>query len=307
EVAFRRRGGHAGLAAESGLGQGSFSMRGRVFHVAMAALTLGTLSGCSDTAAENTPPKTASPASTLFDAPTAGDISGQVIWEGDLPAPDWLEMRTDPPVARGQRTPNPNQAQVDPASKGIGNAVVFLRGAAARKSRPWDHPPVRVQMRDFKFRVHQGEAIGQVGFVRAGDGVDFVSRDAFHALEVRGAAFFSLRFVDANAITQRPLPERGLVDLSSAAGYYWMRAYLFVDEHPYYAHTDNEGRFHLKQVPPGEYQLVCWLANDHIRRRERDPENGLVTRLVYGPPLQIERAVTIRPKQNTDVCFTIQP
>src|SRR5262249_32457703 len=155
-----------------------------------------------------------------------------------------------------------------------------------RTSRPRESPTSGEGRGGFKFHVHQGEARRQVGFVRAGDGVDFVSRDAFHALEVRGAAFFSLRFVDANVVTHRLLPDRGLVDLTSAAGYYWMRAYFFVDEHPYYAHTDKQGRFHLKQVPPGEYQVVCWLANDHIKRRERDPENGLVTRLVFGAPLE---------------------
>src|SRR5262245_29090372 len=287
-------------------GQGRCTMRRRVFHVVIAALVFGTLSGCSDTAAENPPPKPNAAASTLFDPTTGGGISGQVVWQGDLPASEWLEMRTDPPVARGQRTPNPNQPQVDPASKGVGNAVVFLRGVDTRKTRPWDHPPVRIEMRDFTLHIHQGEAVRPVGFVRAGDGVEFVSRDPFHALEIRGAAFFSLRFVDANVTTQRTVTNRGLVDLTSAAGYYWMRAYLFVDEHPYYPHTDIEGRFHLKQVPPGEYQLVCWMANDRIARRERDPENGLVTRLVYGPPLEIERTVTIRTAQSTDVSFSIQ-
>src|SRR5262249_2901367 len=163
-------------------GQGRCSMPRRVFQVMIAALALGTLSGCTDRAAENPPPKPNSAASTLFDSTTAGDISGQVIWQGELPEPEWLEMRTHPPVARGQRTAHPNHPQVDPASKGIANAIVFLRGVDTRKARPWDLPPVRVEMRDFKFHVHQGEAGRHVGFVRTGDGVEFVSRDAFHAV-----------------------------------------------------------------------------------------------------------------------------
>ena len=74
---------------------------------------------------------------------------------------------------------------------------------------------------------------------------------------------------------------------------------------PYYARTDSQGGFHLKQVPTGDYRLVCWLPNYRIQRRERDPENGLVTRLVYGPPLATEQPVHVETKQNTDVTLTI--
>ena len=93
--------------------------------------------------------------------------------------------------------------------------------------------------------------------------------------------------------------------MSSGAGQFWMRGYLFVADHPYYTRTDADGSYRLTQVPPGDYRLVCWLPNYRIQRRERDPENGLVTRLVYGPPLATEQPVHVETKQNMDVTFTI--
>jgi plastocyanin len=38
----------------------------------------------------------------------------------------------------------------------------------------------------------------------------------------------------------------------------WMRSYIGVVEHPYFAVTNSEGTFELKNVPPGEYTIETW-------------------------------------------------
>ena len=38
----------------------------------------------------------------------------------------------------------------------------------------------------------------------------------------------------------------------------WMRAYLFVFAHPYYAITTKSGDFELKGIPPGTYTIEAW-------------------------------------------------
>jgi hypothetical protein len=87
-----------------------------------------------------------------------------------------------------------------------------------------------------------------------------------------------------------------VVELSSAAGRAWMRAYLFVDDQPYYAHTDTKGGFRLERVPPGRYELVCWLPSWRLRRQERDPETSLVTRRFFAPAAERRRPVEVRAK-----------
>jgi hypothetical protein len=37
-----------------------------------------------------------------------------------------------------------------------------------------------------------------------------------------------------------------------------MRAYVGVLQHPFFAVTDQNGRFEIKGVPPGTYTLVAW-------------------------------------------------
>jgi hypothetical protein len=250
------------------------------------------------------------PAATGFDPATSATLRGQVLWRGETPqAPPFryrLAQLTGDAVSEKRVRENPNAPQIDDRTGGVANAVVYLRGVDPKRGKSWDLPPVCVEQRDQRLSVRQGAARSPFGFVRRGDRVEMVSRDTlFHSLHAQGAAFFTLAFPDADRPRTRRLGTQGVVELTSAAGYFWMRAYLFVDDHPYYARTDAEGRFALEQVPPGSYQVVCWVPNWSVARHERDPESGVVTRLFFSPPLEATRQVTLEPRQGRVVQFTL--
>lgn len=262
------------------------------------------LSGCTDRGQE-APALAPTPAPALashFDPATACTLRGQVTWDGEILVVPPFEVWSIPLAEDGSRekhtAPNPNAPAVDPHTRGVANAVVFLRGVDSGHARPWDHPPVRVEMRDRQFHVLQGDRDTRVGFVRRGDRVEMVSRDpVFHAVHADGAAYFTLAFPDPDSPCGRQLNERDVVELSSAAGRYAMRAYLFVDDQPYYTRTDAAGRFVLENVPPGRYEVVCWLPNWVMERYEHDPETAVISRLYFRPPIVLTQpvAVTGRP------------
>ncbi len=243
-----------------------------------------------------------------FDPATAETITGRVTWTGDIPevAPFRSWVHLTPQGGDKLVRENPHAPRIDPMTKGAGNAVVFLRGVLPAESRPWDHPPVRVEQDDYRLHVRQGETDSPYGFVRRGELVEMVSRqNEFHSLQVRGAAFFTLAFPDPDQPRSRQLQNTGLVELTSGAGYYWMRAYLFVDEHPYYTRTDSSGRFTLSQVPPGNYELVCWMPNWLEDRHERDPETGLVFRHFFREPVKVTRQVRVGKGESPMVEFEV--
>jgi hypothetical protein len=160
---------------------------------------------------------------------------------------------------------------------------------------------VTIEQRDCQFRVLQGSEVSRVGFVRNGDDIEMVSRDPWmHALHAGGSVFFTLMFPDPDQPLRRSLSAPGLVELSSNNGYFWMRGYLFVDDHPYYCRTDHEGRFVLKDVPVGACTLVAWLPNWKVAKQERDPESGLVTRIAFDKPFEIERPLVVKEKDLKD-------
>ncbi len=278
----------------------------------LGGLFLAVVLGCGDAAPEPpNPPDDPPPSSpSAFNAETAGTIRGHVAWQGAIPQP--APYRISPSSTPGHvpgnriRRNNPNAPMIDPETRGVGNAVVHLRGVDANRARPWDHEPVVVELRDHRIELGQRPGPPAYAFVRRGEAIRMVSRQPmFHALHADGASFFTLPFPDPDQPLMRRLDQRGWVELSSSAGYFWMRAYLFVDDHPYYACTAPDGRFELRQVPPGDYELVCWMPNWVEDRRTRDPESGLVTRVYYRPPVQITRRVQVSPRGSCDVRFEL--
>ncbi len=55
--------------------------------------------------------------------------------------------------------------------------------------------------------------------------------------------------------------------LFSCSIHFWMKAYIRVFDHPYYALTDADGRFAIPQAPAGPVRLVIW----HERAGYRGP------------------------------------
>jgi hypothetical protein len=249
---------------------------------------------------------------THFDTARAGTIRGHVTWVGDIPVVPKLDGCSNPVTENGPRerivVPNPNAPHINPKTKSVANAVVFLRGVDRGAAREWDHPPVRVLPRDYRFHVLQGSNDSSIGFVRAGDEIEMESADAcFHALHAEGAAWFSLTFPDPHQPLRRALTRPGLLELTSAAGYYWMRAYLFVDHHPYYALTNADGQFILTGVPAGDYDLICWMPSWQEKRHERDPETSLYVRLTFRAPVELSRPTTVRAGTTARAAFDVSP
>jgi hypothetical protein len=274
----------------------------------MVVLLLAVAPGCDD--ARPQPPAAAPESGDLFDKGSTGEVTGSVVWKGALPSVQPLVGRPGL-VAAGfddeqAHAPNPNAPHIDGETRAVRGAVVFLRGIDPRHGRPWDLPPVRVVQRAGQFHVRQGDADGAVGFVRRGDAVEMVSADPrFYSLHAGGAAFFTLAFPDPDRPRTRRLASRGVVELTSAAGAFWMRGYLFVDDHPYYTRTDNEGLFQLKGVPPGRYEVVCWLPDWREASRELDAETAHICRLTFRPPLEVVQPVQIAPRRARTVAFEL--
>jgi hypothetical protein len=269
-------------------------MHGRTWTTGLCLLAL---LGCTELPDPPPSASQAAPVISSFDSANTGTVQGRVTWDGAVPVAEPMLIKAIAFHPFLYKNPVectlPHYPRVQ--NGGVTGAVVFLRSVDARAARPWDHPKVRVEFQDRQLRVHQGKHVSTVGFVKLGDAIEIVNRDAdFHLLRARGAAFFAAPLQVPDEPSRRPLTKAGIVDLTSGAGYLWLHGHLFVAEHPYYAQTDADGRFTLAHVPAGTYELVCWMPSWIVTRRERDPETGIMARLIWADPHEQTQAVEVR-------------
>ena len=230
------------------------------------------------------------------DPKSVGQIVGRITWTGEIPNPPKLTAAIpESPGYRFAEMPNPFAPPVSEPGRGLAEAVVSLEGIDPEASKPWTDSKVLVEMSGYRIRVKQDESQPRrSGFIPVGGQVEFVSRDAnHHSLRARGAAFFALPFPEPEKPSTRTFDKPGLVELTSGSGYHWAAADLFVVEHPYYTITNVDGSFELPAVPPGAYQLVVRVRNWNIVGRERDPESGLVFKLLFAPVLEKRIPVSV--------------
>ena len=83
---------------------------------------------------------------------------------------------------------------------------------------------------------------------------------------------------------------------------------IFVVPHPYYAVTDESGKFELTDVPPGEYELVAWHEGWTLLRQEGAIDvltQRKIQRPVFSDPKTWEKKVEVRASDTAVVGFTI--
>lgn len=245
------------------------------------------------------------PLAERFHPEETGQIVGQVLWEGEVPtiAPLPTHMTPYSPVIQIPR-PNPLAPQVS-ASHGLADAIVRLQRVDLTRSRPWDLSVPTVEAHNLDFRVKVDGRESRYGIIRAGSTINLVSREKMmHSIRAQGTDYFTQMLTDPNRPVARTFSTPGIAELSSGSFFYWARSFLIVSEHPYVAVTDSEGRFHLDQVPSGEYEITCWKGNWQIDHYDRDPEYLIPVRIAMKPAVEKAQPIRVRVGESSPVRFT---
>jgi plastocyanin len=180
-----------------------------------------------------------------------GTINGTVTFQGTPPAPQKIEVTKDANVCGAEGAKISEAVVVGPGG-GIANAVVRLTGITKGAALPAAKPTLDQKV--CQFRPH-------VVLIPAGGTLTVMNSDGIlHNVHTYGEANPPVNKAQPGFKKQIELqfdkpefPIRVECDAHS-----WMKAWLVVHEHPYYAVTDASGNFTLANVPPGDYDLEVW-------------------------------------------------
>jgi Carboxypeptidase regulatory-like domain len=136
--------------------------------------------------------------------------------------------------------------------QGIRNVVVSLQPPPPDATWPVPLPMVQMDQEQCVF-------VPRVVVVPAGGTVEFLNTDRLlhnlHSASTGNPAFNRTqpRGRTVPIVFTKPEIIRVACDLHP-----WMRAWVVVAEHPFYAVTNDQGEFRLDHVPPGAYTLQLW-------------------------------------------------
>lgn len=232
-----------------------------------------------------------------------GTISGTVKWSGPMPHLTAMPITKDPQICDPEhhKTRDLERLIVGPDG-GVANTVVFLKTIVAGKAMDIPQPRRFLNQKYCRYEPH-------ILLVPENTDLQMESSDAtLHTIHMDGAASYNLPFPFPNQIVTRDMHTPGLVNLRCNGGHTWMNAEMFVVKHPYYAVTDESGRFSLKDVPPGQYQLMAWHEGWRVLREEGAFDvltERRIARPIFSEPRTWEKDVAVQPNGATEVDFTI--
>jgi plastocyanin len=188
-----------------------------------------------------------------------GAVAGTVRLAGQAPPVRLLQPRVDPAVCGSE--PRPSEALVVSASGGVKNAVVFI---GHERMEGWRSPTTfQIDQRGCAFVPH-------VPIIPPGSTVEILNSDGilhnFHTVSRLNPPMNLAQPGKAKPLRvtfERPEVVPVKCDLHGEG---FMRAWIVVAAHPYYALTDDEGRFRLADVPPGPHTLEVWHETLGTRR-----------------------------------------
>ena len=175
-----------------------------------------------------------------------------------------------PPVEHERRV-NPAELGMPPGreSSDRRRSVVYLDPAPRGAFDAREEPPARLDQRDESFVPH-------VLAIVAGTTVDFPNSDrTYHnVFSLSKTRSFDLGRYAAGRSKAVRFDKPGIVrvfcDIHSH-----MSAFILVFAHRYFAVTDDDGRYHIDNVPPGSYNVVAWNEAMALEsRRAVIPDTG---------------------------------
>ena len=235
------------------------------------------------TPAHAAPPAAPVAASVVAADGQYGKIKGRLVWGGEkAPTPKALDVNKDTNVCGKGGTLVDRDTIVDPKTKGVRWGLAYIlnpkgTNPGAVEALVKKHPKVEL---DQKFCEYVPYVVGlndqQTLLLKSSDEVNH----NVHLTAFTNEAFNVI--LPPNGQMSRTLVAEKRPLTMTCDIHPWMKAYIMVFNHPFFAVTDTDGSFEIDGVPAGAQKFVLW-----------EPAVGYVTSgAASGMPVTVEAGKT---------------
>jgi plastocyanin len=253
-------------------------MKRLILMCGCAAVVWLSACGGSKTESENAAPK-GGPSGV--DEANAGTISGKVSLTGTPPEMKTIDMSATPACAKEHSTPQKSEEVVVNGNGTLKYVFVWVK--AGVPDRPWAPPTAAVSL-DQTGCMYEPHVIG----VMVNQEVRVANSDStnhnIHPLPRKNTEWNESEAPKTSDISKKFTKEEIMIPVKCNI-HPWMRAYIGVVSHPFFAVTGDDGTFQIKGLPPGNYMLAAWHERFGVKEVE----------------------VTVGPKEDKTVDFSFSP
>lgn len=222
--------------------------------------------------------------------PDGGTLVGRVRFAGEPVRGEPAPVRKDRDVCGESK---PFQALVVGADRGVRDTVVYLEGVERGKK------PEELVLDNARCLF-----VPHVSAVMAGAKVSVKNSDPLlhntHGFHEKTTVFnIALPSRDQVVDISRRIKKVGVVEIQCDAHTH-MRAWIVVRDNPYFAVSDEGGRFRIPEVPAGRYRVAAWHQGWTVTGRDKDG------RPVYEAPRLLTREITVPAKGEVAVEFELK-
>jgi plastocyanin len=215
----------------------------------IAFLFLGLVS-CS----RNTPEPPVPEAYAVIDPATASVIAGRVFYQGERPFLQPIQMNADAScVVLHKDLVYPDQLVVNDDNS-LQSVFVYVKAGLGSQAYSPPKEQVILEQKGCMFSPHVlGLQTGQALRIINSDPTTHNVRSS----SLKNREWNKMMLSGTGPVEQRFTNEEIMI-LVRCNVHPWMKAYIGVLRHPFFAITGKDGTFEIRGVPPGEYTIEAW-------------------------------------------------
>jgi hypothetical protein len=229
------------------------------FWISCSAASLLLLWGCggsketSEAPKKEEAPAAATPAAAPVSDADAATVTGKVAFTGDKPAMKNISMDATPACARAHTTPQKSQEVVVNDNGTLRNVFVWVKSGVPDKQWPVTGA-VRLDQKGCMYEPH-------VFGVMTNQDIEIANDDPtnhnIHPLPKENREWNESQPPKGESKKKSFARQEVMIPVKCNV-HPWMRAYIGVVSHPFFAVTGDDGTFTIKGLPPGKYTLEAW-------------------------------------------------
>lgn len=249
-------------------------------YVLFAAALAFFLLSCGKKETTETAPATGASAGKTVDVATAGSITGIVRLDGAPPKPRRINMAAEPNCAKQHSEPVLDEQVVTGPGGALANVIIYVKGDLAGYTFQVPTSPMTIDQKGCMYTPH-------VLALGASQPLQVINSDPtthnIHPAPKDNREWNESQPPGAAPIEKTFAREEVAIPVKCNV-HPWMKAYIAVLNNPYFAVTGKDGKFEIKNLPPGTYTIEAWQE-------------------LYGTS---DQSVTIGPKESKTVEFAFK-